>query len=65
MMMLIAFPKSSVVIQLTFPLLIAGRWAPMPSRTQRQILKPYKKLVMKLQHRGLKPKLQRLGNEAS
>ena len=38
---------------------------PMPSQTQHQILKAYRKLVMKLQHRGLKPKLQRLDNEAS
>ena len=37
----------------------------MPSQTQHQILKAYRKLVMKLQHRGLKPKLQRLDNEAS
>jgi len=38
---------------------------PIPSRTQHQILKAYKNLVMKIQHRGLKPKLQRLDNEAS
>lgn len=38
---------------------------PIPSRTEFQLLQAYKKMRRTLQLRGLKPKLQRLDNEAS
>ena len=38
---------------------------PIPDRSKESILQAYQKIVQHLTKRGFKPRLQRLGNEAS